>query len=85
MRPHLPRLALATYISFPLEEEVRRRDLHSAKISENRVGILKGASVKRALGVISDIEVSEITAIVDAAQPGDFAPLLYVIPHEPVM
>ena len=67
-----------------LLEEVRRRDRHSAKIAENRVGILKGSMVKRTSGVITENELSEIAAIVDAADVGDFAPLLYVIPYQSV-
>lgn len=67
-----------------LRAEVQRRDLHSAKISENRLGILKSVAIKRASRVISDSEASEITAIVQAAQAADFTPLLYLIPYDPV-
>jgi hypothetical protein len=67
-----------------LRAEVQRRDLHSAKISENRLGILKSVAVKRASRVISDSEAGEITAIVEAAQAADFTPLLYLIPYDPV-
>jgi hypothetical protein len=67
-----------------LADEVRRRDLHSGKIAENRIGILKGAAVKHTLNIITEDEVGEITAIVNTAHVSDFAPLLYVIPHEPV-
>jgi hypothetical protein len=64
-----------------LLEEVRRRDLHSAKISENRLGILKGAAVKQSTGIITEDELNEITAVVATAQAADFMPLLYVIPY----
>lgn len=67
-----------------LVEEVRRRDKHSAKVAENKLGILKGAAIKREAQVITDQEVQEITAIVEAAQIGDFHPLLYVIPYDSV-
>jgi hypothetical protein len=40
--------------------------------------------VKRTSGVITENELSEIAAIVDAADVGDFAPLLYVIPYQSV-
>lgn len=67
-----------------LVEEVRRRDKHSAKIAENKLGIIKGATIKRSIGSISDQEVQEITEIVQAAEVTDFYPLLYVIPFEPI-
>jgi hypothetical protein len=65
-----------------LVEEVKRRDKHSAKIAENKLGILKGAAIKRECGTITDEEMGEINAIVDAADIGDFSPLLYVIPFD---
>ena len=71
-------------IYFSLMEEVRRKDRHSAKISENRLGILKSAVVKQDAGVITDDELREITAVVEAADAQDFAPLLYVIPYDGV-
>jgi hypothetical protein len=58
--------------------------MHSAKIAENRLGILKGAATKRVANVISDDELAEINAIVSEATIGDFQPLLYVIPYEAV-
>lgn len=72
-------------IYFKLLDEVRRRDKHSAKIAENRLGIIRGAAVQRDNGVISDDVVAEISAIADEADIGDFYPLLYVIPFDPVV
>lgn len=69
---------------FRLLAEVARRDKHSAKIAENRLGIVKGATIRRDQGLISDMEVTEITAIVDEANAEDFHPLLYVIPFDPI-
>lgn len=64
-----------------LAEEVRRGDLHSAKIKENKVGVLRGATAKYAQGKIGDDQRKEIAEIVDAVQTRDFRPLLYVIPY----
>jgi hypothetical protein len=63
-----------------LAEEVRRRDGHSAKIAENRSGLIGGAQKKQAAGNITADELNEITEIATAATPADFRPLLYVIP-----
>lgn len=64
-----------------LAEEVRRGDRHSAKIKENRVGILRGANAKRQAGIISAEQEQTIASIVELAQPRDFRPLIYVIPY----
>lgn len=72
--------------SSPLEiyrglfEEVSRSDRHSQRIKENRVGILRGASVKRQANVISESQEKEIASIIDLAQAKDFRPLMYIIP-----
>ena len=64
-----------------LAEEVRRRDGHSAKIAENRVGLVKGAQMKQAAGAITANELRGIEEIAVAADRADFRPLLYVIPY----
>jgi hypothetical protein len=63
-----------------LSEEVRRRDGHSAKIAENRSGLIEGARKKRSAGIITDDELREIEEIAAAANCADFRPLLYLIP-----
>lgn len=63
-----------------LFEETSRGERHSNKIAENRVGILRGASAKHAAKTITEEQMKEIAAVVQVAQPGDFRPLLYVIP-----
>jgi hypothetical protein len=68
-----------------LVEEVARRDRHSAKIKENRAGILRGANVKRQSGVIDAGQEKDIVSIVDLADFGDFRPLMYVIPYSEVI
>ena len=67
-----------------LYEECKRRDRHSPKIDQNRLGILRGADVKKRLGVVSTTQHEEISAIVTSAELGDFHPLLLVIPYAPV-
>jgi len=63
-----------------LAEEVRRRDGHSAKIADNRSGLINGAQIKFKTGIITDGELHDIKEIVDAAESADFRPLLYLIP-----
>lgn len=63
-----------------LAEEVRRRDGHSAKIAENRSGLIAGAKKKNSMGIITDGELRNIEEIVEAADCADFRPLLYLIP-----
>jgi hypothetical protein len=64
-----------------LFEEVSRRDKHSAKIAQNRVGILRGADVKLKHGVITASQRDDIAAIVESAELLDFKPLLLAIPY----
>ena len=56
-------------------------DRHSAKIAQNKIGIIRGASFKRGAGKIAEAQEKEISAIVDTAETADFRPLLYVIPY----
>jgi hypothetical protein len=63
-----------------LGREVRAGDRHSAKIEQNKVGILKGASFKRVSGVITKKQEKDIASIVEGAETKDFRPLLYIIP-----
>jgi len=63
-----------------LREDVKRGDRHSAKIAANKAGLLRGMERKRAAGEITDEQASEIASILDAAEPRDFRPLIFVIP-----
>jgi hypothetical protein len=63
-----------------LAEEVRRRDGHSAKIAENRLGLITGARKKHTAGIITADELREIEGIATAAVYADLRPLLYLIP-----
>lgn len=64
-----------------LYQEVARGDRHSSKIKENRIGILRGATVKKDQGVISEKQSLDIGAILDRAETRDFRPLIYVMPY----
>lgn len=65
-----------------LDQEVRAGDRHSAKIRENRLGLVNGAQRKRTDGVIDQLQEREIVDIVNGAETRDFRPLLYLIPRE---
>ena len=67
-----------------LFDEVARGDRHSAKIRQNRLGILRGADVKLRLGSISEVQHQEVVAIATNAESRDFRPLLLVIPYSNV-
>ena len=68
-----------------LYEEVRRGDRHSAKILENKTGILRGAALKKKAGIIQAGDLKEITAMVGQSQIQDYRPLIYVIPFDRVV
>ena len=78
---HVPPTSSPFEIFKGLSEEVRRGDRHSAKIAQNKIGIIRGASFKRGAGKIAEAQEKEISAIVDTAETADFRPLLYVIPY----
>jgi hypothetical protein len=67
-----------------LYEEVRRGERHSAKIKQNCVGILRGADIQRRNGTLQESAHRDISSIVSEAQIGDFRPLIFVIPFEPI-
>jgi hypothetical protein len=82
---HVPPTSSPSEIYNGLVEDVRRRDRHSAKIAQNKIGIIRGANVKRSLGIITKMQEKEIAAVVKAAETADFAPLIYVIPYQLVV
>lgn len=67
-----------------LFHEVSRGDRHSDKIKQNKIGIIRGASIRKSSGQISDVIEKDIVAIVDSAETRDFRPLLFVIPFRSV-
>jgi hypothetical protein len=64
-----------------LSADVNAVDQHSSKIAANKVGLLKGATIKRDQGKIDENTFNEITAVIDSSSKRDFRPLLYVIPY----
>jgi hypothetical protein len=71
-------------IYWRLKRDADSGDLHSAKIREVRRGIVKGAMIKRAAGIITRSQYLEIRRIAKQAQLSDFSPLMFVIPLQPV-
>lgn len=64
-----------------LNREVTRGDRHSVKMSENKVGIIRGASIKKTQGIITEEQEAEIIEIVNSSESRDFRPLLYVMAY----
>ena len=67
-------------IYWGLHQEASRGDRHSAKISDNRTGIIRGAQAKRARGVVDEETERQIIAATELATPADFKPVLFVMP-----
>ena len=59
-------------------------DHHCAKIESNRIGILRGATVKAKANLITAKQRRDIFAIVERAETRDFRPLIYVIPFQSI-
>jgi hypothetical protein len=64
--------------------EVERNDRHSAKIKENKTGLMRGARIRCTRGEISSQDLETIRDIVSASTAVDFRPLLYVINYAAV-
>lgn len=64
-----------------LAKDVVGKDKHSAKISQNRTGIIKSADIKLREGVITEAQREDIIKIANNAELQDFRPLIYAIPH----
>lgn len=58
--------------------------MHSALITQNRIGLAKGAEAKLLEGVITRDERDRVLKIVDKAGIDEFIPLLLVIPYSGV-
>jgi hypothetical protein len=67
-----------------LNGEVSRGDKHSAKIKENKLGLIRGAAIKKGQGIITADQESEVIEIVNNSEIRDFRPLLYVMSYEAV-
>lgn len=64
-----------------LANDVTSMDKHSAKIAQNRTGLIKGAEIKLREGCITAEQHKEIVEIANNAELHDFRPLIYAIPH----
>lgn len=62
-----------------LKEEILGGDRHSAKIEQNRKGLLKGAGFALANNMINDEEFNVIKSMIEQADINSFRPLLYII------
>ena len=65
--------------------ECRAGDRHSARIEQNRQGIIWGAEAKWNAGIISDDRQEEIASVVERAEVRDFEPIIYVMPYRRVV
>lgn len=61
-------------------DHVRRGDQHSPWIERNKIGLLNGAKLQYASGVINEVEWDHINWTVEKALIQDFRPLVFVIP-----
>jgi hypothetical protein len=64
-----------------LANDVVGMDKHSAKIAQNRTGLIKSAEIKLKDGIITPEQHKEIIEIANNAELHDFRPLIYAIPH----
>lgn len=76
-----PPTAIPREIYENLWHEAVEGDSHSSFVDRNRVGILRGAALKKAANVITDDQEAEIAEIIKLADVRNFVPLLYVIPY----
>jgi len=84
--PHFNAIGINPPSSDPCEiyngfyKDVVGKDKHSAKISQNRSGLINGAEIKHKSGVITDEEKLDIVQIISESEIEDFRPLIFVIP-----
>lgn len=72
------------YIYNLLHNDVSSGDIHSAKIQENKAGLIKGASLHFESKTISEQDYARIIQIIEKASIADFRPLVYVIPRSKI-
>ena len=72
------------YIYNLFHNDVSSGDLHSAKIQENKAGLIRGASLHLENKTISELEYARIMSIIEQALITEFRPLVYVIPKSKV-
>ena len=67
-----------------LKRDIELRDGHSAKIEQNRLGLLQGVKVKYQQGIIDDCQQDALNYIISKAEISYFKPLIYIISYEKV-
>jgi hypothetical protein len=82
--PAVPPTSSPCEIYWNLHEESGRGDRHSARIADNRAGIIRGAQYKRKSDVIDEDTESDIIQATGMAEARDFRPVLFVIPYQAV-
>lgn len=86
-RPHdrlesasaMPVSAIPGEIADHLLRDIDSGDMHSHLINRNRIGIARGASAKRQVGVITAEQEAEIQHMAEKAELRDFKPLVFVM------
>lgn len=66
-----------------LHKEVKTRDIHSAKIAQVRLGLIKAILNKKKNGEISEKDAIDALSMIRGADISDFKPLIYLIPNIP--
>jgi hypothetical protein len=71
-------------IYWSLKKDIDAGDVHSAKINDLRKGLQKGATAKLNAGIINRQQYRDIVRTVKHAPLSAFAPLMFVIPVQPL-
>jgi len=67
-----------------LMKDIDGGDFHSAKISMNKTGIIKGANLNHGKGLITENQKAQIISVVEQASIEYFRPLIYVMSYEEI-
>ncbi|MCL1803509.1 MAG: hypothetical protein FWG30_07710 [Eubacteriaceae bacterium] len=67
-----------------LLKDVSSGDLHSIKIEQNRIGLLRGVNAKHDDGLISGSTKEELQYIIEKADISYFRPIIYIIDRNSV-
>lgn len=60
-------------------EQIKTGDRHAKEIERNKIGILKGARIKRKNGIIDEEQEEQIKCLVNSADYEAFYPIIYII------
>lgn len=75
-----PQSSSPAHIYNELKNAVLSNDLHSSKIAEVKLGLIKGAKMQLEKNIIDSETVDEINYMVNTSTVNDFRPIVYVIP-----